>query len=273
MAGNHGDGEERNLYGKLIVAAPIIQYFLIFFIMYALSTILSETFGPMGNTFFCADLSDNKYFTGNTIMTIYLIACYTTIIGMREWISNTQIIGSRGDQRIEGFSDFVPYLVITIATFTYAGAYIRQKFSNKPQGGGSGLDWIDSKIKGTNYGVTSLYIGILLILVNFFSNVYMYLKNKKDMRRNKIARAIYYAQMTNMVIGAISLVFVLGFGCEFYMRSDGVDKFISVSKLIIVAFLIVFGVRLINKLTNTGHGPENWFGHSITEENVEASTM
>ena len=83
MAGNHGEGEERNLYEKLIVAAPIIQYFLIFFIMYALSTILRETFGPMGNTFFCADLSGNKYFTGNHIMTIYLISCYIAIIGMR----------------------------------------------------------------------------------------------------------------------------------------------------------------------------------------------
>ena len=78
--------------------------------------------------------------------------------------------------------------------------------------------------------------------------------------------------MTNMVIGAISLVFVLGFGCEFYIRSDGVDKIISVSKLLIITFLIIFGIRLINKLTNTGHGPENWFGDTIREENVEVST-
>lgn len=268
------NNEEKNLYEKLSESSAIIQYILLFFIMYSLSTILRETFGPMGDNFFCMELNSNGYFTGSNLMNLYLILSFILIVGVREWVTNKRFRGVRRDESVEGFGDLIPYLIITIATFAFAGAYIRQNFSTGTgqSGGGpdGGFDWIDEKIKSTNYGKLTLYIGILLVIVNFFSNVYMYLKNKKTMRKNKIARSIYYAQITNMLLGILTAIFIFGFGCEFYMRGSNFDKGLSVFKVLFVIGIIVYGIRKINVLTNSGDGPENWFGDTIREENMGA---
>lgn len=269
------NSEERTFYEKISDSAVVIQYILLFLIMYVLSTILRETFGPMGDNFYCMSLDSDSLLSGSNLMTLYFALSFIIIVGVREWVSSTQFRGIRRDESVEGLSDLIPYLIITVSTFTFAGAYIRQSFSTetgKLSGGApdGGFDWIDDKIKSTNYGKLTLYIGILLIIVNFFSNVYMYLKNKKVMRRNKIARAIYYGQITNMLLGILTAIFIFGFGCEFYMRSSNFDKGVSVVKTLFVILFIVFGIRKINELTNSGDGSENWFGDTIREENMDA---
>ena len=267
--------EEKNLYEKVSESSTILQYFLLLFIMYSLSTILRETFGRMGDNFYCMELSSDGLFSGSNLMNLYLVLAFIIIVGVREWVTNKRFRGVRNDESVEGFGDLIPYLIITVATFTFAGAYIRQNFSSETgrQRGGSpdgGFDWIDEKIKSANYGKITLYIGILLVIVNFFSNVYMYLKNKRTMRKNKIARAIYYAQITNMLLGILTTVFIFGFGCEFYMRGSNFEKGFSVFKLLFIIGFIVFGIRKINDLTNSGDGPENWFGDTVREENINA---
>lgn len=268
------NNEEKNLYEKLSESSAIIQYILLFFIMYSLSTILRETFGRMGNSFYCMELSSDGYFTGSNLMNVYLVLSFILIVGVREWVTNKNFRGVRRDESIEDFGDLIPYLIISVATFTFAGAYVRQNYSTETgQSGGApdgGFEWIDEKIKSTNYGKLTLYIGILLVIVNFFSTVYMYLKNKRTMRKNKLARSIYYAQITNMLLGILTAIFIFGFGCEFYMRSSNFDKGVSVIKVLFVIGIIIYGIRKINDLTNSGDGPENWFGDTIREENIDA---
>ena len=66
------NNEERTFYEKISDSAVIIQYILLFLIMYALSTILRETFGPMGDNFYCMGLDSDSLLSGSNLMTLYL---------------------------------------------------------------------------------------------------------------------------------------------------------------------------------------------------------
>ena len=54
------------------------------------------------------------------------------------------------------------------------------------------------------------------------------------------------------------------------MRSSNFDKGVSVIKVLFVIGIIIYGIRKINDLTNSGDGPENWFDDTIREENIGA---
>ena len=114
-----------------------------------------------------------------------------------------------------------------------------------------------SKINSTSFGTLSLYIGIIMILVNVISNSYQYLKNKKRNVKDKMLRAIYFAQITIMLIFLISSFFVAGFGCSSLQSSSGKVIFIAIIKWGIVISGSILGVHMINIATDG----ENWFGY------------
>jgi uncharacterized membrane protein len=107
-----------------------------------------------------------------------------------------------------------------------------------------------------------LYIGIVILLVNIMSYIFLYLNNKEENRKNKYARSIYFGQISSVFIGLLTTFFVAGFGCESLSMSgfSGISSILI--KWIALILVAVFGVIFIKRATDD----EDWFG-GTKEEN------
>ena len=101
-----------------------------------------------------------------------------------------------------------------------------------------------------------MYTGILIILINVISNSFQYLKNKRQNVKDKLLRAIYFAQIATMFIFLISSFFVAGFGCSTLQSSSGMGIFFAIVKWVIIIAGSILGIHMINLSTDG----ENWFG-------------
>ena len=210
----------------------------------------------MGETFFCVDTS-NGFFNSKRILWIFTALIYTIIVSVREWTKRIDFSGTTNEERKEEFKDFMIYIIICLSTFIFAGAYIRRKFNSGGQKGGDGVfEGSVSKISSTSFGTLALYTGILIILINVISNSFQYLKNKRQNVKDKLLRAIYFAQIATMFIFLISSFFVAGFGCSTLQSSSGMGIFFAIVKWVIIIAGSILGIHMINLSTDG----ENWFG-------------
>ena len=102
---------------------------------------------------------------------------YVTIIAVREWTRKVDFAGLTDEEKREEFKDML-YVVICLATFIFAGAYIRRKFSTGMGGGGDDgvFKGTVGKISSTSFGTLALYTGNHIILINVISNSYQFLR-------------------------------------------------------------------------------------------------
>tara|TARA_Y100000817_G_scaffold269452_1_gene227021 strand:+ start:279 stop:1115 length:837 start_codon:yes stop_codon:yes gene_type:complete len=248
--------EEKSLWENMKDSRVFIQYFVLIIVMSIINMILNNSYGDMGETFFCVDTS-NGFFNSKRILWIFTALIYTIIVSVREWTKRIDFSGTTNEERKEEFKDFMIYIIICLSTFIFAGAYIRRKFNSGGQKGGDGVfEGSVSKISSTSFGTLALYTGILIILINVISNSFQYLKNKRQNVKDKLLRAIYFAQIATMFIFLISSFFVAGFGCSTLQSSSGMGIFFAIVKWVIIIAGSILGIHMINLSTDG----ENWFG-------------
>ena len=249
--------EELSLWDNLKNSRVFIQYFTLIIIMGAINMILNKSYGDMNESFFCIDTS-GSFLNSKRLLWIFTALVYAIIVCVREWTRKVEYSGTTVEERTEEIKDFLLYIVISLSTFVFAGAYLRRKYSTGGQKGGDGglFQGTADKIGSTSFGTLSLYTGIIIILINVISNSYQYLKNKKQNVKDKILRAIYFSQITTMFTFLIASFFIAGFGCTVLQNSSGTGIFVAIIKWGIVIAGSILGIHMINVAT----GGENWFG-------------
>lgn len=252
------DTEELSLWDNISNARVFIQYFILIIVVSGINLVLNKSYGDLNETFFCIDTT-GKFLNAKRLMWIFTALVYIIIVGVREWTRKVEYAGTTQEERTEEFKDFMLYIVISLSTFIFAGAYIRRKFNvGGIQGGGeSGIfQGTVNKVSSTSFGTLALYTGIIIILINVISNSYQYLRNKRQNVKDKMLRAIYFGQITTMFIFLISSFFIAGFGCSSLQGSSGLNIGIAVIKWGIVIAGSILGIHMINVATDG----ENWFG-------------
>ena len=264
-----GINNELSLWDNVSNAKIFIQWLIVLILMGAINLILNKSYGPLKDNFFCVSLN-GKYITPKRLMLVFTLLIYIVIVGVREWTKKVIYSGTTLEERTEGFKDFILYILITLVSFTYASAYIRRKFNTgsgqevKMGGGNEGIlgDTV-SKISSTGFGTLTLYIGIVVVIINVISNTYQYLKNKERNQKDKMLRTIYFSQISTMIIFLITSLFVAGFGCSELQGGNFKTIGLAFIKWITVITLSILGIHLINIST----GGENWFGDPKNREN------
>lgn len=267
------NSEELNIWENIKNSRVFIQYVVVLVLMGTINMILNRSYGPLKESFFCIN-TGSGFITAKRVMWLFTVLVYIAIVGVREWTRKVDYSGTTIEERKEEFKDFALYIVITLATFIFAGAYIRRKFnSGEGKQGGGGNQGILSDtvatVSSTSFGTLALYAGIVIVIINIVSNSYQYLKNRGQNQKDKLLRAIYFAQITTMIIFLITSFFVAGFGCSELQTGSAMTIIIAVIKWGLVISGSIVGVHLINLSTDG----ENWFGELKSEEsNSDTST-
>ena len=254
--------DELNTGESLKDSAYVLKWVVVLIVMGSINLILNRSYGPMREDFFTFDLT-GSFLTSKGIMVIFTLLMFAIIYGVREWTRMKEFSGTTKDERKEEFKDFMIYIIISLSTYLYASAYIRRKFNTgggEMTGGGNDgiLGNTVAGISSTGFGTLTLYVGILVIILNVITNTFQYLRNKKKNQKDKLLRSIYFGQISTMLQFLVAVFFVAGFGMGAIKgQSSGKLGFTALKWLILVAFCIT-GIHMINEAT----GSENWFGEA-----------
>lgn len=256
--------KELNTGESLKDSAYVLKWVVVLIVMGSINLILNRSYGPMKEDFFSIDLS-GRFMSSKKLMIIYTLLMFAIIYGVREWTRMKEFSGTTKEERKEEFKDFMIYIIISLATYLYASAYIRRKFNTgggEMTGGGNDgiLGDTVAGISSTRFGTLTLYVGILVIILNVITNTFQYLRNKKKNQKDKLLRSIYFGQISTMLQFLVACFFVAGFGMGSFRQQDTKQIGFTVFKwLLLVAFCIT-GIHMINEATDF----ENWFGEPKT---------
>lgn len=109
-----------------------------------------------------------------------------------------------------------------------------------------------------------ILVGIVLVIINSFTNLFLYLKNQKDAEKDSVARSIYQAQLCVLLLMILTLffLFALGTSKEYPSWDDssgfGLLNTVGGELFKVIFFLIVLVGGGI--LVNFGAGTESFFG-------------
>ena len=254
--------KELNTGESLKDTAYVLKWVVVLIIMGIINLILSKSYGPMREDFFTIDLT-GRFLTSKGIMIIFTLLMFAIIYGVREWTRMKEFSGTTKEEKKEGFKDFMIYIIISLATYLYSSSYIRRKFNtgSGELSGGSEDGLLSNTLSGissTGFGTLTLYVGILVIILNVITNTFQYLRNKKKNQKDKLLRSIYFGQISTMLQFLVAAFFVAGFGMGAIKgQSSGKLGMTALKWLILVAFCIT-GIHMINEAT----GSENWFGEA-----------
>lgn len=228
---------------------------------------------PFKESFLCNDLNSSSIFNMKNIGKLYVILCFTIIFVIRK-VSQTKTL-----QKIDLLSikeyilDFLPYCVISIGAYVFFSGYLRIKSSEEKMSGGGPMEFF----KNMSTTALTVYIGILLMVINAFGLSYFYLKQKHTFRKDKYAQSLYWGQISTLLIGGLTAIFVAFSACHGIMGTGNMYKpiFILV-KWVTLTLLVIGCIYLVNTLTSVPHkyiqtteglqGKEHWFGNSTRAE-------
>tara|TARA_B100000686_G_scaffold303957_1_gene341189 strand:+ start:1272 stop:2132 length:861 start_codon:yes stop_codon:yes gene_type:complete len=204
----------------------------------------------------------------------YIIMVLVKVIANRNIILRT----STEKKRVQGWwqvLNILIYFVIIVLAYTFCTAYLCMKVRRKPinigQFGGM-FDWMNKGESNTNIDPAIqmiIIIGVLLVILNAFTNLFLYLKSKET-KRDSVARSIYQAQLTVLLLMILTIIFLIALstGKKFppWNEVDGWDALNTtrgeVFKTSIYIVLLALGTTLVNVgassgffgLTNPGPG-------------------
>ena len=105
-----------------------------------------------------------------------------------------------------------------------------------------------------------IIVGILLVILNSFTNLFLYLKSKDRSERDSVARSIYQAQLTVLLLMVLTIIFFIGLGMgKKYAPWDEVDGWDALNtargevfKTSIYVILLAVGAALVNVGAGSG---------------------
>jgi|TARA_B110000285_G_C15093204_1_gene600336 hypothetical protein len=202
---------------------------------------------------------------------VFAFLSYVIIIVVKV-ISNKSVeldtVGEkRKTQGIWQIMNILVYFTIVILAYTFCISYMCMKVRRKPIQFGGAFDWMDKGTSDTEVDPSIqmiILIGIILVILNSFTNIFLYLKNQKEAEKDSAARSIYQAQLCVILLMILTLffLFALGTSKEYISWDDatGFNVFNTVggelSKVIVFLVVLVGGGIMVN----FGAGTETFFG-------------
>ena len=202
---------------------------------------------------------------------VFAFLSYVIIIVVKV-ISNKSVeldtVGEkRKTQGIWQIMNILVYFTIVILAYTFCISYMCMKVRRKPIQFGGAFDWMDKGTSDTEVDPSIqmiILIGIILVILNAFTNIFLYLKNQKEAEKDSAARSIYQAQLCVILLMILTLffLFALGTSKEYLSWDDatGFNVFNTVggelSKVIVFLVVLVGGGIMVN----FGAGTETFFG-------------
>ena len=155
------------------------------------------------------------------------------------------------------FSNIMVYFVIVIFAYTFCLAYMCMKVRRKPIQLGGAFDFMNKGTGDTDVDPAIqmiILIGVVLVILNSFSNLFLYLKNEEESKKDSTARSIYQAQLCVLLLLVLTLLFLfaLGTGKEYmpWAEASGMDIFNTLGgefmKIFFFILILVVGGILVN---------------------------
>ena len=139
----------------------------------------------------------------------------------------------------------------------------------------SGCGILDG-FKNISSTALTVYIGVLLMVVNAFGLSYFYLKQKALFRKDEYARSLYWAQITTLLIGGLTALCVALFACHGILSAGPYKAAFIAFKWILLIVVVVLSIHGVNKMTSESHkwiqtdddlkGGEDWFSLATRAE-------
>ena len=113
-----------------------------------------------------------------------------------------------------------------ILCLSYLCIKVRQKFEVYDQSGGM-FDWMNKgnvPVQDIDESVQFIIlIGLLLVIINAFTNLFLYLKNKEESKNDSVARTIYQSQLVILLFMVTTLLFLMitNINTGFFPGDDG----------------------------------------------------
>ena len=253
-------------------SGELVIWLIVAGIMFGIYTMF-ESKMPYKESFLCFDLPKSNYLNMGVMGKIYVLLCFVIMFVIRK-ITQTKSLHKIDLLSIrEYINDFLPYSVISLGAYTFFSGFLRMKASEQEMKGGGPLDFF----KNMNTTTLTVYIGIILMTINAFGLSYLYLKDKAKFRKDNYAKALYWGQITTLLIGGLTALCTAFFACHGILSGKG----LGYNSRIVIKWLLIIGVVigciiLIDTETAKPHfylqesedlsGKEYWFGNSTRAE-------
>ena len=191
----------------------------------------------------------------------FALLSYITTITVKV-ISNKNVkLNTVGEKRkVSGgweVLNLLVYFIIVILAYTFCISYMCMKVRRKPIQFGGAFDWMDKGTGSTEVDPSIqmiILIGIIMSLLNSFTNIFLYLKNKEDSEKDSVARSIYQAQLCVLILMILTLIFLisLSFGKNYisWEQAIGIDSFNTAGgellKVLLFLILLIGGGVMVN---------------------------
>lgn len=262
----------------MMSAAELIIWLLVIIFMFA-TYYMFESKMPLSNNFANYELSSSSIININNITRVYVLLCFLIIVLVRRLTQTDTLQGFDSISLKEYIKDFLPYLMVSLSAYLFFSGFIRIKFNNNSSNSQAGgfSDYFK------NIDTTSLivYLGIILMLVNSFGLCYLYLRQKALLRKDGYSRSIYWGQISTLLIGGLSAIFIALLGMkdllkpteQFFLLNRG--KIWILIRWISIITLVIGLIHLINTITRQPHNylqsnelgrKEDWFSNTTRAE-------
>ena len=108
-----------------------------------------------------------------------------------------------------------------------------------------------------------IIVGVLLVILNAFTNLFLYLKSKEKAERDSIARSIYQAQLTVLLLMILTIIFFVALGTGKknppWNEVDGWDALNTTRGEVFKTSLYIIILAVGTALVNVGAG-SGFFG-------------
>ena len=202
---------------------------------------------------------------------VFALLSYAIIIAVKV-ISNKSVeLDTVGERRkTQGWwqvMNILVYFTIVILAYTFCISYMCMKVRRKPIQFGGAFDWMDKGTGDTEVDPSIqmiILIGIILVILNSFTNIFLYLKNKKEAEKDSAARSIYQAQLCVLLLMILTLffLFALGTSKEYPSWEDasGFNVFNTMGGELFKAVFFIIVLISGGMLVNFGADTETFFG-------------
>jgi H+/Cl- antiporter ClcA len=161
------------------------------------------------------------------------------------------------------------YFTIILLSYTFCVSYLCMKVRRKPIQFGGMFEWMEKGTGDTEVDPSIqmiITLGILLVIINSLTNLFLYLKNVDESRKDSVARSIYQAQLCVLLIMILTIIFLsfLSTGKKFvdWETAGGLEILntgpIEALKILLFVVLIVVGAVMVNNGAET----KSFFGLS-----------
>ena len=190
-------------------AAKLIEWILLLVVLLSITSKTIQGIPPSDNIKFVMTQKPMAIW-------IYAILSYIIIITIKV-VSNRSVILETPEElkRTRNWwqvINILVYFIIVILAYSFCLSYLTMKVRRKPIQIGGFFDWMNKGNSETDIDPSIqmiILIGLIFVLINTLTNLYLYLRNKEEAERDNIARIIYQAQLAVLCIMILTIIFLV----------------------------------------------------------------